>query len=65
MEINDKLTTEGRWEGIMGGKKNSYQGTYIKDTWTKLKWVGSRVGGGMGGVVKGKWRLLYLNNNKK
>ena len=63
MEINDKLTTEGRWEGIMGGKKNSYQGTYIKDTWTKLKWVGSRVGGGdrwYGGSGEGKMETTVL-----
>ena len=36
--------------------------------WTKPKWVGSSVGGREGegrGVVEGKLRQLYLNNNKK
>ena len=45
------------------------QGTCIKDTWTKPNggmiksgrwgWLGWR------GVVGGKWRQLYLNNNLK
>ena len=43
--------------------------TYIKDTWTKPK-RGRIKGGtwgwlGRGEVVEGKWRQLYLNNNKK
>ena len=52
----------------MRGKGEGFSGTYIKDTWTKPMGVGSRVGGGDGwdgGVVRGKWRQLYLNNNKK
>ena len=39
----------------------------MKDTWTKQKGVGSRVGSAdaWGGEVgRGKWRQLYLNNNK-
>ena len=38
----------------------------MKDTWTKPKGVGTRVGGGdeWGGVVGCKWRQLYLNNKK-
>ena len=53
-----------------GGKKGKgCQGTCINDSWTKPK--GGRTEGGRGGrvgqgkVVAGKWRLLYLNNNKK
>ena len=52
--------------GVESGK--GCQGTCIKDTWTKPKgcrikdgiwgWVGKEV------VVGGKWRQLYLNNNK-
>ena len=42
-------------------KEEGFSGTCIKDTWTKPKWVGSRVGGGVGE----KWGQLYLNNNKK
>ena len=44
-------------------------GTYIKDIWTKPK--GGRIEGvrwgwlGWGGLVGGRWRQLYLNNNKK
>ena len=59
-------------EGKNGrGKGEGFSGTRIKDAWTKPKWVGSRVGSGDGwlvgaeGVVGGKWRQLYLNNNKK
>ena len=40
-----------------------FSGTSTKDTWTKPK-----VGVGMAGwegVVRGKWRQLYLNNNFK
>ena len=40
----------------------------IKDTWTKPRGVGIREGKwgwlGLGGVVRGKCRQLYLNNNK-
>ena len=41
----------------------------MKDTWKKPK--GDRMEGGRwgwvgwGGVVRGKWRQLYFNNNKK
>ena len=48
-----------------------HQGTCIKDTWTKPKGVGSRLGGRMGGagvhggVKMEKWKQLYLNNNKE
>ena len=57
-------------EGDNGEQKGKgHQGTCIKDTWTKPKGVGWRVGGGggqgVGGVVGEKWRQLYLNNNKK
>ena len=44
------------------------QGTSIKDTWTKPKGADLRVGGRdvWGGECgEGKWRQLYLNNNKK
>ena len=53
----------------MGGKGKDRQGTCIRDTWTKPK--GGRIEGGrwgwvgQQGVVGGKWRQLYLNNNKK
>ena len=44
------------------------QGTCIKDPWTKPKGgrieVGRRGSVGWGEVVAGKWRQLYLNNNK-
>ena len=53
-----------------GGKKGKgCQGMCIKDTWAKPK--GGRTEGGrwgwvgQGKVVAGKWRQLYLNNNKK
>ena len=43
--------------------------TCIKDTWTKPKRgriKGERWGmGGVGGLVGGKWRQLYLNKKKK
>ena len=53
--------------GEIRGK--SCQRTCIEDTWAKLK--GARIEGGrwrwLGweGVVGGKWRQLYLKNNKK
>ena len=42
------------------------QGTCIKDPWMKPKGIGLRVEGRgrWGGVGGGKWRQLYLNNNK-
>ena len=52
-----------------GKKGKGCQGTCIKDPWTKSK--GGRIEGGrwgwvgQGRVVEGKWRQLYLNNNKK
>ena len=48
MEIKNKLTvTRGEVGGDNGGKREKdYQGTCIKDTWTKPKGVGLRVGGG-------------------
>ena len=57
-------------EGDNKGKKGKgCQGTRIKDPWTKPK--GCRIEGrrwvsmGQGVVVRGKWRQLYLNSNKK
>ena len=51
----------------MGGK--GHQETCIKDTWTKLKGGKIECGrwGWLGwmGVVGGKWRQLFLNNNLK
>ena len=50
-------------------KGKPLQGTCIKDPWTKPK--GGKIEGGRWGwvgwgqVVTGKWRQLYLNNNKK
>ena len=50
-------------------EEGSSQETCIKDPWTKPK--GGRIEGGRWGwvgwekVVAGKWRQLYLNNNKK
>ena len=56
--------------GGNGGKRGKgCQGTYIKDTRTKSKvgrMEGERWGWlGLGVVVGGKWRQLYLNDNKK
>ena len=47
MEIKNKLTViRGEVGGDNGGKRGKgCQGTCIKDTWTKLNGVGSRVGG--------------------
>ena len=60
---------EGSGERDKGRKKEkSHQRTVIKDPWAKPK-VG-RIEGGRWGwlqwgeVVAGKWRQLYLNNNK-
>ena len=39
-----KMYQRGGERGTIGG----HQGTCIKDTWTKLKQVGSKVGGGDG-----------------
>ena len=52
----------------MGGKGEGFSEMCTKDTWTKPK--GGRTNGekwgwlGSGGVVGGKCRQLYLNNNK-
>ena len=52
----------------MGEKGDGLSGTRIKGTWTKSK-RGRTKGGdgdeGGGGSREGKWRELYLNNNKK
>ena len=52
-----------------GGKRKVCQGICIKDTWTKPKRrsiEGGRWGClGCGGVVRRKWRQLYLDINKK
>ena len=50
MEVKNKLTVT---RGVVGGNNRGKQGkghqeTCIKDTWTKPKGVGSRVGGGDG-----------------
>ena len=46
---------------------NQRQGTCVKGPWTKPEGVGLRVGGGwvgLGKVVAGKGKQLYLNNLK-
>ena len=44
-------------------------GTRIKDTWTKPKWGRIKCGKwgclGLGENGVGKWRQLYLNNDKQ
>ena len=52
----------------MGRREEGFSGTTIKDTWITSR-VGRIRGGrwgwlGWGGVVGGKCRQLYLNNNK-
>ena len=50
--------------GYNGRKRGKgCQETGIKDLWRKPK-GGRNEGGGGGRVVEGKWRQLYLNNNK-
>ena len=54
--------------GDNGEKKaKGHQGTCIKHPWTKPKRGRIEVGRwgwvGLGRVVAGKWRRLYLNNN--
>lgn len=51
----------------MGGKGEGFIGTCIKDTGYKnQREVESRVGmAGVWRLVGGKWRLLYLSNNRK
>ena len=54
MEIKNKLTVT-RGERDSGEKQGKgHQGTCIKDTWTKPKGVGLRVGGG-DGWGRGAW----------
>ena len=58
----------GGGRGITGKRMGKgYQGIFIKDPWMKPKGIGLRVEGRgrWGGVGGGKWRQLYLNNNKK
>ena len=69
IKIKNKLTgTIGVGGGGNGGKK-CCQVTCIKDTWKKPKRC--RIEGGNSGlvgwgkVIAGKWRQLYLSNNKK
>ena len=52
------------------GQRERKSGACIKDTWTKPKAGRIIEGGGggwrgLGGLVGGKWRQLYLDNNKK
>ena len=69
IEIKNKVSvTRGEVGGDNGGKGRRISGTSIKDTWTKPKRDRIKVGSGDGwggGVVEGRWRQLYLNNNKK
>ena len=61
----EQIDSNQRGEGGHNGQKKGkgHQGTCIKDPW--------RVEGGRWGlvgwrrVVVGKWRQLYMNNNKK
>ena len=58
---------KGGLVGILGGKGQDFWGTYIKDTWRKPNWVGSRGWvpiAGLGELMGGKWSQLYLNNKK-
>ena len=53
----------------MGGRGEGFTGTTIEDTGTKPRGKveageGGGDGWGEGGLVKGKCRRLYLNNNK-
>ena len=63
--------TRGKGERDNGGKKGkSCQGPCRKNPWTKPKGGKTEGGkwgwvGGGGKVVAGKWRPLYMNNNKK
>ena len=56
IEIKNKVT-------VTRGEGTCHQGTCIKDTWTKPRGVGSRVGGRYG--WGGEWRQLYLKNSNK
>ena len=56
--------------GNNGGEKGKgFQEHLQRRHGQNQKGVGSRMGGGdgwsWGGMVRGKWRQLYLNNNKK
>ena len=67
IEIKNKLTVTRRNNGKKRGE--SHQGTSIKDPWAKPN--EGRIEGGRWewlrwqGVVGGKWKELYLKNNKK
>ena len=72
MEIKNKLTVtrgEGGGDNRGGDNGKGHQRVCIKDTGTNQK--GDRIEGGRQGLmgrgrlVGGKWRQLYLNNNKK
>ena len=57
----------GGGRGLIGDNRGGHQETGIKDTWTsQTGWVqGWEAGiGGAGGMVRWKWRQLYLSNNK-
>ena len=66
---NRVTITREEGEGHNEGKKGKgHQGTCIKDPWTEPM-VGRIEGGrwrweGQWRMVAGKWRQLYLNNNK-
>ena len=51
-----------RREGLSG---NPYKGPMAKDNRGRIEGRGWWVGVGQGKVMVGKWRQLYLNNNKK
>ena len=67
--MNDKMTTKTQLSTTEPKKVEGWKGACLKDTWTKPK--GGRIEDGrrgwvqQRGVVGGKWRQLYLNNNKK
>ena len=54
---------------IVGGRREGFSGTSIKDEQTKPRCGGSKRGRwewlGWEGVLEGKWRQAYFNNNKK
>ena len=53
----------GRETGIIGEIREGPSRNMYKGPMDKAK--GDRVEGGAGGIVGGKWKQLYLNNNKK
>ena len=48
MEIKNKLTVTRRERDNGRKKGKGHQGAFIKDTWTKPKGIGLRMGGGNG-----------------